>query len=79
METQIDTWRGPGPSIPTTALLGSLSSPSLCTNPLVLGVFVLLLTLRILESCLSTYCFFWPIQTRPEILRNPNCVPNWNA
>lgn len=59
METQIDTWPGPGPSIPTTALLGSLSSPSLRANPLVLGVVVLLLTLRILESCLSTYCFFF--------------------
>jgi hypothetical protein len=50
METQIDTWPGPGPSLPTTALLGLLSSPSLRTNPVVLGVVVLLLTLRILES-----------------------------
>ena len=37
METQIDTFPGPGPSIPTTALLGSLSSPSLRVNPVVLG------------------------------------------
>ena len=59
METQIDTWPGPGPSIPTTALLGSLSSPSLRTIPVVLGVVMLLLTLRILESCLSAYCFLF--------------------
>ena len=59
METQIDTWPGPGPSIPTTALLGSLSAPSLRTNPVVLGVVVLLLTLRISESCLLTYCFLF--------------------
>jgi hypothetical protein len=40
MATQIDTWNGPGLSIPTSTFLGSRFSPSLRINPIVSGVAV---------------------------------------